>query len=165
MQDRVLADAVDGGARSAWQMRGGGGGWRHSEGRAAVRRLALSVAEVHGEFIMPALADFSLQLVDRVEWRGERGERGAAGGRQGAPHADEGLLRVGEVQRLLALRNVQQARVSKTYVMPRSLEPARRGMTHDHSSIATGRIGRRVATHRATQWVIFVLNARQPCGR
>ena len=82
-----------------------------SEGRAAARRLASSAAEAHGEFIMPALADFSsLQLVRRVGWRGERG---AAGGLQGAPHEDEGLIRVGEVQRVLALHHVQHARVSK----------------------------------------------------
>ena len=113
MQDRMLADAVDGGARSAWQMRGGGGGWRQQRGARGSAAAGVECGRGPWRVYHASPGRLRFVLVGRVVWRGERGERGAAGGRQDAPHADDGLLRVGEVQRVLALHHVQHARVSK----------------------------------------------------
>ena len=53
-----------------------------SEGRAAARRLASSAAEVRGEFIMPALADFVLYSSDGWDGVGSVGSaEQRAGGR------------------------------------------------------------------------------------
>ena len=54
-----------------------------SEGRAAARRLASSVVEVHGEFIMPTLADFVLYSSDGWDGVGSVGSVGSAEQRAG----------------------------------------------------------------------------------
>ena len=142
-------------------MRGDGGGWRQQ--REARGSAAAGVAPPR---VRPcrSMARLSCQpwLVTSFWARGcvgWRGERGAAGGQRDVPHEGEGLPRVGKL--VLALRHVQHARVSKV----RHTALVVGASAHDHSSYGIGRIGRRVATHRTGQWVIFFADARQPCGR
>ena len=61
---------------------------------------------------------------------------------------------------MLALRHVQHARVSKV----RHTALVVGASAHDHSSYGIGRIGRRVATHRTMQWVVFFVSTRQPAA-